>query len=78
MSDATIPAAVPAEGSRGQSLGSIALLRLRRNKAAMASLLVLVVVSVVCVFGPFVYPHRYDEIFPSYVGVAPSLEPYPK
>lgn len=78
MSDATIPAAAPAEGAQGRSLSSIALMRLRRNKAAMASLLVLVIVAVVCVFGPFVYPHRYDEIFPSYVGVPPSLEPYPK
>jgi oligopeptide transport system permease protein len=78
MSDATISAAPPAAAGRGQSLGSIALARLRRNKAAMASLLVLAVVSIVCVFGPFVYPHRYDEIFPSYVGVPPSLEPYPK
>lgn len=77
MSDTTLTAPVPASVGKGQSLGSIALARLRRNRAAMTSLVVLLLVAIVSVFGPMVYPHRYDEIFPSYVAVPPSLQPYP-
>ncbi|WP_181702145.1 ABC transporter permease [Chthonobacter albigriseus] len=78
MSDVPAPLELaPAEGA-GQSLGSIALARLKRNKAAVTSLIILAFVAVVCFAGPWVYPHRYDEIFGSYVGVPPSLTPYPE
>lgn len=77
MTDAALSAPPPADAGKGQSLGSIALLRLKRNGAAMVSLVILSAMTLVCFLGPLVYPHRYDEIFPSYVGVPPSLEPYP-
>ena len=62
---------------RGTSLWAMARHRFLRNKAAMASLMVLIVVAVFSFGGTWVYPHRYDEIFPSYVAVPPSLDPYP-
>ena len=73
MSDVAI--AAPAQG---RSLTRLAFGRLIRNRASVASFLVLVLVTVVCVFGPAVTPHAYDEVFDSYVRVPPSLEPYPR
>jgi oligopeptide transport system permease protein len=63
---------------RGRTLTALALRRLRSNHAAVVSLAVLIFVAVVCVVGPFVTPHAYDEIFHSYVRTPPSLEPYPR
>jgi oligopeptide transport system permease protein len=62
---------------RGRSLGALAFARLRRNKAAMASLLVLTLVALFCFAGPLFNPHGYATIYPSYVAVPPSLAPYP-
>lgn len=77
MSEMTQTFAEPAAAVRGTSLWAMARRRFVRNKAAMASLVVLVVVAVFSFGGTWVYPHRYDEIFPSYVAVPPSLDPYP-
>jgi oligopeptide transport system permease protein len=74
MSDIAL---APGEASRGRSLTQLALQRLLRNRASVGSIVVLVVVAAVCIVGPFVTPHRYDEIFDSYVRIPPSLEPYP-
>ncbi|WP_182084172.1 ABC transporter permease subunit [Aureimonas sp. ME7] len=64
--------------ARGRSLFQLALLRLRRNRAAMTGLLVLVLVSLFSFVGPHLSNHRYDEVFPSYVAVPPSLQPWPR
>jgi oligopeptide transport system permease protein len=61
----------------GRSLAGLAMRRLRRNLAAMVSIVVLAVVSAVCFLGPLVYSHGHADIFPSYVAVSPSLSPYP-
>lgn len=63
--------------TRGRSLFQLAMLRLRRNRAAMAGLAVLLLVTLVSFLGPLLSPHRYDEVFPAYVAVAPSLEARP-
>ncbi|RIY02023.1 ABC transporter permease subunit [Aureimonas flava] len=63
---------------RGRSLFQLALLRLRRNRAAMAGFAVLVLVSLFSFLGPQFTDHRYDQVFPSYVSVPPSLEPWPR
>jgi len=73
MTDATADA-LPV---RGRSLTVLAMRRLRRSVAAVASLVVLALVTIVCVLGPLVWPHDYDEIFDAYVHVAPSLQPHP-
>jgi oligopeptide transport system permease protein len=73
---ATLDAAVVRAPS-GRSLTSLALRRLARNRAAVASLFVLIFVAVFSVFGPYLIPHAYDQVFTSYVRVPPSLAPYP-
>lgn len=62
---------------QGRSLGSIAFARLKRNKAAVVSIFVLLLVTLFCFFGPFFNPHTYSAVYPSYVAVPPSLSPYP-
>ena len=62
---------------KGRSLGSIAFARLKRNTAAMVSLFVLALVTAFCFLGPYVNPHNYATVYPSYVAVPPSLTPYP-
>src|SRR5205085_8663746 len=76
MTDAPLVLQPPA--TRSRSLLQLAMLRLRRNIAAMGSLVVLAAIALVCVFGPLMTPHHYDQIFQSYVLVPPSLAPYPK
>lgn len=62
----------------GRSLGAIAFARLKRNKAAMVSAIVLVLITAFCFLGPYFNPHSYSAVYPSYVAVAPSLSPYPQ
>jgi oligopeptide transport system permease protein len=73
MTDVALPAFAP-----GRSLTRLAFERLIRNRASVASFCVLVVVSAICVFGPYLAPHAYDQVFESYVRTPPSLEPYPR
>lgn len=68
----------PTEAGKGRSLTALALIRLKRNKAAVAGLIVLFLVTLICFFGPYFNPHGYAEIYPSYVAVPPSLSPYPE
>ncbi|WP_181705297.1 ABC transporter permease [Chthonobacter rhizosphaerae] len=75
VSDTTAP--VPAAGE-GRSLWQDAWRRLRRNKAAVLSALVLAVVILAAVFGPYVVPHAYDTVYSNYVRTPASLEPYPR
>ncbi|KQT48775.1 peptide ABC transporter permease [Aureimonas sp. Leaf454] len=89
MSDLAMPGPTPDPGPlpgsaspaaremQGRSLFQLAMLRLRRNKAAMAGLVVLALVTIFAFLGPFASPHRYDEVFPAYVAVPPSLEARP-
>ncbi len=69
--------AVIAATPRGRSLTALAMRRLVRNHAAVVSLIVLGLVTIMCVVGPFVTPHTYSQIFDSYVRTPPSLQPYP-
>ncbi|GAB4352729.1 MAG: ABC transporter permease subunit [Oricola sp.] len=64
--------------TKGRSLWATAFLRLRRNRAAMASAIILVVYVLAGIFGPALSPHHYAEVFPEYVKVPASLEPYPR
>lgn len=73
-----IDAAFSPQVCKSRSLLQLALLRLRRNVAAMVSLVVFAGIAFFCVLGPLVAPHRYDQVFQSYVNVPPSLSPYPK
>ncbi|WP_343314976.1 ABC transporter permease subunit [Brucella sp. BE17] len=61
-----------------RSLWQDAWLRLRRNKAAVTSAVILVILGFAGIFGPIISPHPYDKIYPQFVRVAPSLEAYPR
>ena len=61
----------------GRSLTADAMRRLKANRAAMASLVFLIVMALVCAVGPHLTGHAYDEVYQSYVRVPASLKPYP-
>ena len=69
------PAGLPE--TKGRSLFQLAALRFRRNRAAMAGCVMLVLVALFSFVGPLFSPHSYDQVFPSYVSIGPSLEPRP-
>jgi oligopeptide transport system permease protein len=62
----------------GRSLWSDAWARLKANRAAMVSLIYLVLVTIVCIVGPFFVPHQYTTIYSDYVRTRPSLSSYPQ
>ncbi|MFC7704714.1 ABC transporter permease [Plastorhodobacter daqingensis] len=62
----------------GRSLWQDAWLRLRRNRAAVASAIVLLVLAVIGVFGPMLYPHPHDRVYPQFVRVPAGLEAWPR
>ena len=63
---------------KGRSLLDTALLRLKRNRAAMVSMWVVIAMTIAAIFGPMLSPHPYDEVYNNFVGVGPSLGTYPK
>ncbi|HLW89743.1 MAG TPA: ABC transporter permease subunit [Roseiarcus sp.] len=63
--------------SSAQSPSRRALRRFRRNQPAMAGLLALIAIALVCVFGPLLSPHPYDRVYRDYVKIAPSLAVHP-
>jgi oligopeptide transport system permease protein len=79
MSDiATTPdTRLPEMEVKGRSLGQMAFARLRRNRAAVVSIVIMICMAAFCFLGPLVNPHGYSDIYPSYVAVPPSLSPYP-
>ncbi|AWM28639.1 ABC transporter permease [Sinorhizobium fredii] len=69
------PAGLPE--TKGRSLFQLAARRFRRNRAAMAGCIMLVLIALFAFVGPLLSPHSYDQVFPSYVSIGPSLEPRP-
>lgn len=62
----------------GRSLWADAWDRLRANKAAMVSFVLLGLIALTCIVGPWLTPHDYDEAYQEYVKVPPSLTAYPR
>jgi len=62
---------------QSRSLFQLAAMRFRRNKAAMAGSVMLVLITLFSFIGPHFLTHTYDQVFSSYVSVPPSLEPRP-
>jgi oligopeptide transport system permease protein len=62
----------------GRSLWRDARTRLKRNRAAVASIIGLLLVSLACLLGPLFSPHSYDTVYRNYVKAPPSLETYPR
>jgi oligopeptide transport system permease protein len=71
----TVLTAPPAAG---RSLWQDAGLRLRRNRAAMASLIVLCLIALACLTGPWLTGHSYDHVYPDYVRTPASFESLPR
>ncbi|MGC3872669.1 ABC transporter permease [Halomonas sp. GXIMD04776] len=63
-----------AADEKGQSLGREAWRRLKQNKAAMASLWLLIVIALACLVGPYLLPWGLAEVDWSAFNVAPTLE----
>lgn len=51
-----------------------AVRRLKKNKVAMASLIVLIVIVLMCIFAPYIYPHPYDEQNIEFTNQGPTAE----
>jgi oligopeptide transport system permease protein len=69
---------MPGEAMVGRSLWGDAWARLKKNRAAMASLVYIALMALVCIAGPYFAPHDYTTIFADYVRTPPSLTAYPK
>jgi oligopeptide transport system permease protein len=63
---------------RGRSLWQDAWRRLRRNRAAVVSAVVLAAITLAALIGPYLVPHHYDTVYSEYVRVPASLKPYPR
>ena len=74
MTDTTLS---PQPEIAGRSLAQLAMMRFRRNKAAITGCVLLVFITVFSFAGPFFVAHSYDQVFSSYVSVPPSLSPRP-
>ena len=48
--------------------------RLKKNKVAMASLILLLIIVVMCIFAPYIYPHPYDEQNIEFTNQGPTLQ----
>jgi len=73
MTDVAVAAPVA-----GRSLWADARGRLKRNRAAVVSVVYLVLMTLACIVGPWLAPHPYDAVYQDYVKVPPSLTPYPR
>ncbi len=71
-----LPTAI-ARAPVGRSLWDDALRRLRSNRAAMASLVFLALMTFACVVVPFLLPHSYEQEFRDYTRTPASLAAYP-
>jgi oligopeptide transport system permease protein len=65
------------DAERTRSLWSDARARLMRNKAAVASLALLAIVTIASLLGPLLTGHPSDKVYQEYVRVGPSLTAYP-
>jgi oligopeptide transport system permease protein len=62
----------------GRSLWADARTRLLRNKASVASMVLLGLIALASIFGPFLTGHPFDRVYPDYVRAPASLTAYPK
>ena len=62
----------------GRSQWQDAWIRLRRNRAAVASMILLAALALIGAFCPLLWPHPYDRVYPQFVRVPASLEAYPR
>src|ERR1700730_12526963 len=63
MTSVVAPPPAAAEEIAGRSLWQDALARLKRNRAAVVSLVILAVIALLAVFAPYLSPHPFDEVY---------------
>lgn len=71
---AQLPPTSNTKATSGRSLWADARRRFWRNKAAVASLLVLVLITLACAVGPWVLPHAFDSADWDAMSLPPSLK----
>jgi oligopeptide transport system permease protein len=59
---------------KGRSLWDDSLRRLLANKAAMAGFIVLGLLTLIAVIGPFVWPHKFDTQYQDQLSIGPTLQ----
>ena len=69
----SVMTAAAAEEIAGRSLWQDARARLKRNRAAVVSLVVLGVIALLAVFAPFLSPHPFDEVYFDEIGSPPDF-----
>ena len=74
----SIPATLIEPPVVGRSLWADARARLVRNRAAVTSIILLALIALACMFGPFFTGHPFDQVYPDYVRVPASLDAYPQ
>jgi oligopeptide transport system permease protein len=62
---------------KSRSLWADARRRLVANRAAVASAVLLTLIALACIAGPWLSPHGYDRVYRDYVKVPASFDPYP-
>ncbi len=60
-------------GTEGRSLWQDARRRLFRNRAALASMIILGIITLLAIVGPFFSPHPYDEIYWDRMTIGPEI-----
>jgi oligopeptide transport system permease protein len=75
MTDAIVPVRRKAE--KGRSLWANGWLRLKANRAAVASLFFLIAMTLACIIGPWLLPHPFDARYTDFTRKPPSLSTYP-
>ncbi len=63
MTDTALPPSGAVEEFKGRSLWADAFRRLLRNRAAVVSAVLLVVIGLSAIFAPYLSPHPYDEVY---------------
>ncbi len=76
----TVATSAPNAGAAiaGRSLWLDAWLRLKANRAAVASVIYLLLVTLACLLGPLLAPHPFDAVYSDFVKVPASLDRYPQ
>jgi oligopeptide transport system permease protein len=67
----------PAIVKKGHSLWAHAWRRMKANRAAVISGVYLVLIALLCIFGPYFSGHDYDAVYSDFVKVPASFDPYP-
>ncbi|MBP3124472.1 oligopeptide ABC transporter permease OppC [Thalassospira sp. ER-Se-21-Dark] len=71
---ALLQSAGAAEEIEGRSLWRDARIRLFRNKAAVASMIILGIITLLAIFAPLLSPYAYDQIDWGYIQEGPNWE----